>query len=137
MFALTMRGVQQTLVVIFVLAVLATTIGVLVGAIAGYYGRWMDSVLMRFTDVILIIPLLLIAAVAGFRFGASGVWTVALVLGILLWTSWPGWCGPSSWPCASGSSSTRRGWPARRTGGSSSSTSFRTRWARSSSASPC
>ena len=86
MFALTMRGVQQTLVVIFVLAVLATTIGVLVGAIAGYFGRWMDSVLMRFTDVILILPLLLFAAVAGFRFGASGVWTVAIVLGILLWT---------------------------------------------------
>ena len=86
MFALTMRGVQQTLVVIFVLAVLATTIGVLIGAMAGYFGGWMDSVLMRFTDVIITIPLLLIAAVAGFRYGASGVWSVAIVLGILTWT---------------------------------------------------
>ena len=41
---------------------------------------------MRFTDVILIIPLLLIAAVAGFALGASGVWSVALVLGLFLWT---------------------------------------------------
>jgi glutathione transport system permease protein len=86
MFALTMRGVQQTLVVIAVLAILATTIGVVVGALAGYYGRWIDSALMRFTDVIITIPLLLIAAVAGFRYGASGVWVVALVLGLFTWT---------------------------------------------------
>ena len=43
MFALTMRGMQQTLVVIFVLAVLAVTIGVVLGAVAGYYGRWVDA----------------------------------------------------------------------------------------------
>ena len=35
MFALTMRGVQQTLVVIFVLAILAVSIGVTIGALAG------------------------------------------------------------------------------------------------------
>jgi ABC-type dipeptide/oligopeptide/nickel transport system permease subunit len=87
LFALTMRGVQQTLVVIVVLALLATTIGVVLGALAGYYGGWVDSALMRFTDVIITIPLLLIAAVAGFKYGASGVWTVAMVLGLLLWTS--------------------------------------------------
>ncbi len=87
MFALTMRGVQQTLVVIAVLAVLATTLGVVLGALAGYYGGWVDSALMRFTDVIITIPLILIAAVAGFKYGASGVWTVAVVLGLLLWTS--------------------------------------------------
>jgi ABC-type dipeptide/oligopeptide/nickel transport system permease subunit len=86
MFALTMRGIQQTLVVIGVLAVLATTIGVLIGALAGFFGKWMDSALMRFTDVIITIPLLLIAAVAGFRWGASGVWSVALVLGFFTWT---------------------------------------------------
>ena len=41
---------------------------------------------MRFTDVILVIPLLLIAAVAGFSLGATGVWSVALVLGLFTWT---------------------------------------------------
>ena len=38
-----MRGVQQTLIVIVVLALLAVTIGVLLGALAGYYGRWVDT----------------------------------------------------------------------------------------------
>lgn len=87
MLALTMRGVQQTLVVIAVLAILAVTIGVVIGAVSGYFGRWIDSVLMRFVDVILVIPLLLIAAVAGYSLGASGVWSVALVLGLFSWTS--------------------------------------------------
>jgi ABC-type dipeptide/oligopeptide/nickel transport system permease subunit len=86
MFAMTMRGVQQTLTIIFVLGTLAMTIGVTVGALAGYFGKWIDSVLMRFTDVILTLPLLLVAAVAGYAFDASGIWTLALVLGFLTWT---------------------------------------------------
>ena len=86
MFALTMRGVQQTLTVIFALAVIAVTLGVSIGALAGYYGRWVDAVLMRFTDVILVIPLLLIAAVAVFALGLSGIWSVVLALGLFTWT---------------------------------------------------
>lgn len=86
MFALTMRGVQTTLVVILILALLSTFIGVMIGAVAGYFGGILDAILMRFTDIILVIPLLLVAAVAGFAFGASGLWSVALVLGFFSWT---------------------------------------------------
>ena len=86
MFALTMRGVQSTLVVILILAVLSTAIGVIIGAVSGYFGGLLDSVLMRFTDVILVIPLLLLAAVAGYSLGASGLLSVALVLGFFSWT---------------------------------------------------
>jgi peptide/nickel transport system permease protein len=87
MFAMTMRGVQTTLAVIVVLGFLSTTIGVTVGALSGYYGKWVDSVLMRFTDVILVIPLLLFAAVAGFALDLSGMWPVAVAIGLLLWTT--------------------------------------------------
>jgi ABC-type dipeptide/oligopeptide/nickel transport system permease subunit len=87
MFALTMRGVQTTFAVIIVLGLLSTTIGVVIGALSGYYGKWADSVLMRFTDVIIIIPILVITAVAGFALDLSGIWPVALALGLLLWTS--------------------------------------------------
>jgi ABC-type dipeptide/oligopeptide/nickel transport system permease subunit len=86
MFALTMRGTQQTIIVILVLALLAVTLGVLVGALSGYYGRMVDATLMRFTDVIIIMPLLLIAAMASYSFGATGIWSVALVLGLFTWT---------------------------------------------------
>ena len=86
MFAMTMRGVQTSLAVIIVLGILATTIGVVVGALSGYYGKWTDSVLMRFTDVIIVIPLLVITAVAGYALGLEGMWPVAFALGLLTWT---------------------------------------------------
>jgi ABC-type dipeptide/oligopeptide/nickel transport system permease subunit len=87
MFAYTMRGVQMTLTVILIVGLLSTVIGVVMGAVAGYFGRWIDSALMRFTDVIITIPLLLVAAVAGFALGISGIWSVALVLGLFSWTT--------------------------------------------------
>lgn len=86
LFAMTMRGIQVSLVVILVLAVLSVTIGVLIGALAGYFGGWLDSILMRFTDVILVIPLLVVVSVAAYSFGASGLWSVALMLGLFSWT---------------------------------------------------
>ena len=86
LFALTMRGVQVTFVVILVLAVLSVTLGVMIGALAGFFGGWLDSILMRITDVILILPLLVIVSVAAFSFGASGLWSVALALGLFSWT---------------------------------------------------
>jgi peptide/nickel transport system permease protein len=86
MFAMTMRGVQTSLTVILVLGLLSTTIGVTIGALSGYYGRFVDSVLMRFTDVIIVIPLLVITAVAGFALELSGMWPVAIALGLFTWT---------------------------------------------------
>ena len=86
MFAMTMRGVQTSLAVIFVLGVLSTSIGVVIGSMSGYYGKKVDSALMRFTDMIIVIPLLVITAVAGYALGLSGMWPVALALGLFTWT---------------------------------------------------
>ncbi len=86
MFAQTMRGVQTSLTVIVVLGLLSTSIGVVVGALSGYYGKWVDSALMRFTDVIIVLPLLVITAVAGFALDLGGKWPVAVALGIFTWT---------------------------------------------------
>lgn len=86
LFAMTMRGVQVSLVVIIVLALLSVTIGVVFGAASGYFGGWTDSILMRLTDVILVIPLLVVVSVAAYSFGASGLWSVALTLGLFSWT---------------------------------------------------
>lgn len=85
-FAQTMLGVQTTFVIIMIVGLLSTVIGVLIGSIAGYFGGLLDSLLMRATEVVLVIPLLLVAAVAGYSFGASGMFSVALVLGLLSWT---------------------------------------------------
>jgi ABC-type dipeptide/oligopeptide/nickel transport system permease subunit len=86
LFALTMRGVQVSLVVILVLALLSVSIGVTIGALSGYFGGWLDTILMRITDVILVLPLLVIVSVAAFSLGWSGLWSVAFALGLFSWT---------------------------------------------------
>ena len=86
-FALTMRGAQISILIAFVVGIVSTIIGVAIGAVSGYYGRWVEGSLMRFTDVIITIPVLVIAAVLGQRFGGSGPLVLALVLGFVLWTS--------------------------------------------------
>lgn len=86
MFALTMKGVQTTLVVILTVGVMTLIIGVGTGALAGYFGGWIDAVLMRLTDVIIVIPLLLFVAMVAFVTKASGMWTLAVVMGLFLWT---------------------------------------------------
>ncbi|GGL86477.1 ABC transporter permease [Nakamurella endophytica] len=87
LFAAVMRGTQQTIVVILILGLLSTVIGVVIGAVAGYYRGWVDAVLMRFTDLIITLPIILITAVLGFVLNAHGIWSVALALGLLSWTT--------------------------------------------------
>ena len=49
-------GARVTLGVAFLTVAMSLTVGTAVGMMAGYYGRWMDDVLMRFVDVVLAIP---------------------------------------------------------------------------------
>jgi peptide/nickel transport system permease protein len=85
-FARVMRGAQQSLMVMFVVGLVATTVGVIVGAFAGYYRRWVDQVLMRFTDLIITIPIVVIGAVIGRAVGNLGTFVLALFLGLFAWT---------------------------------------------------
>jgi peptide/nickel transport system permease protein len=79
-------GARVSLSVGFVAVAIIMTIGTTLGALAGYFGRWVDSIIMRFTDVLLSIPqlLLLISAAALFQGGLS---TTIIVIGV---TSWSG-----------------------------------------------
>ena len=85
-FAVVMRGTQQSLQIMVIVGLVATFIGTVVGAISGYYRGFTDSVLMRFTDVIITIPVIVIGAVLGRKFGVAGVVPLALILGSVLWT---------------------------------------------------
>lgn len=88
-FALVMRGTQQSLIIAFIVGLISTAIGALVGAASAYFGGWVDSVLMRLTDLIIVIPLLVLAAVLGKMAGGLqlGILPLAFVLGIVSWTS--------------------------------------------------
>ena len=85
-FAVVMRGTQQSLMIMVIVGAIATTIGSVVGALSGYYRGWTDSVLMRFTDIIITIPVIVIGAVLGRRFGIAGAPVLAVILGLVLWT---------------------------------------------------
>ena len=85
MFAMTMKGTQTTLVLILVVGFMTIVIGVSVGAICGYFGKRIDAVVMRVVDGIMVIPLLLIVAVVAYVTKASGMWTLAVVMGLFFW----------------------------------------------------
>ncbi|MFI7588539.1 ABC transporter permease [Spongisporangium articulatum] len=84
-FALTMRGTQQSLVIAFTVGALSTALGVLVGVVAGYFRGWVETVLMRLTDVVLTVPLFVIGAVLARSVAGRGVFALALALGLLQW----------------------------------------------------
>ncbi|MGB5953203.1 MAG: ABC transporter permease [Ornithinimicrobium sp.] len=84
-FALTMRGTQQSLLVAFAVGIGSTIIGVAVGAAAGFYRGWVEAVLMRLTDLFIVIPLLILAATVG-KLLDAGIWGMSFTLSILVWT---------------------------------------------------
>lgn len=80
-------GGRVSLVVGFLAMVLALTLGTLIGAVAGYYGGWLDSLLMRLTDTFLAMPLLFVVIVLAMVL--RGVFdTVAVIIVVIGVTNW-------------------------------------------------
>ena len=77
---------QLSLKIGFAVAILSVAIGAMVGAVAGYFGRWADQSLMRLTDLFLVIPELAILAVVLEWLGQTGA-VIILVLSLLFWMS--------------------------------------------------
>lgn len=84
-FALVMLGVQKSLLIAFTVGILATIIGTAIGAIAGFYRGFTEAFLMRMTDMFIIIPTLVLAAVLG-RMTGGNIYLLALVLALVSWT---------------------------------------------------
>lgn len=79
-------GSRISLAVGFVAVGIATFIGMVLGAFSGYYGGWVDRVIMRFVDIMLSIPtFFLILAVIAFL--EPSIWNIMVVIGL---TSWMG-----------------------------------------------
>jgi peptide/nickel transport system permease protein len=63
----------------------AVSIGTIVGVIAGYYGRWIDSLLMRFVDMMYSFPRLFLLILFGVFFKGMTIGVIVIVLGLLSW----------------------------------------------------
>jgi peptide/nickel transport system permease protein len=79
-------GARVSLSVGFTAVLIIMSVGTALGAIAGFFGGIVDAIIMRFTDILLSIPqiLLLISAAALFK---ASLKTTVIVIGL---TSWPG-----------------------------------------------
>ena len=83
-FSRVLYGGRVSLLVGFSVALSAAVIGTGVGAIAGYYGGWIDNVLMRVTDMFLAMPFLVILIVAASVLHGSVI-DIVLILSVFFW----------------------------------------------------
>ena len=84
-FSRVVYGARITLMIVVLVAVIAAPLGLLIGAIAGYFGGWTDRVLMGLTDVFLSMPKLILALAFVAALG-PGIENAIIAIAI---TSWP------------------------------------------------
>lgn len=65
--------------------IVASIIGITVGAVSGFFGGFIDAILMRITDVMLSIPILLLVPLAARIFGEGSATNIAIIFGIFSW----------------------------------------------------
>ncbi|MBW2477698.1 MAG: ABC transporter permease [Deltaproteobacteria bacterium] len=83
-FVRILYGARISLMVGFVAVGIATFIGIVLGALAGYYGRWVDGIIMRFVDIMLCFPaFFLILAVIAFL--DPSIWNIMVIIGLTGW----------------------------------------------------
>jgi ABC-type dipeptide/oligopeptide/nickel transport system permease subunit len=84
---LVVNGIRTSLLIALTASAMATVIGTFAGGISGYFGGWLDTVLMRTVDALLALPLLfVILAFSQFAGQGAASWqTVAIIFGLFGW----------------------------------------------------
>ncbi len=78
------HGSRLTLIVVVLVSIIATPIGLLIGTVSGYFGGWVDTVLMRVTDVFLAFPRLVLALAFVAALG-PGIENAVIAIAITVW----------------------------------------------------
>jgi peptide/nickel transport system permease protein len=86
MLSLVIAGTRVSLAVGFFAALVAMVIGGLVGVLSGFYGGKTDTVLMRATDYMLVIPDIPLMIIAAALFGRN-LTNIIVIIGVIYWTS--------------------------------------------------
>ena len=84
-YALTLRGMQKSLIIGLLVAIAATGMAALVGAFAGYFGGWTERVLMWIVDLLLVLPSFLIVAILSPTFRGKTWLIFVVLLSAFLW----------------------------------------------------
>ena len=86
-FSRVLYGGRYSISIGFIVVGITLSVGVIVGAIAGYYGGWVDEVIMRFLDVIFAFPGLVLALVLVAMMGGT-YWTLVLAFSLFGWAGY-------------------------------------------------
>ncbi|MGH4007411.1 MAG: ABC transporter permease [Pseudonocardiaceae bacterium] len=78
-FAQTLRGLQKSLTIGLLVAIISTGLAAVVGATAGYFGGWVDRTLMWVVDLLLVVPAFLIIAILSPSFRGE-TWLIFVLL---------------------------------------------------------
>jgi peptide/nickel transport system permease protein len=84
-FTRVLLGGRVSLLVGFASVFSALVVGIIVGAYAGYYGGILDTVLMRFTDIMFSIPVLPLLVVLSSVIPGAGIWKIIIVIALFGW----------------------------------------------------
>jgi peptide/nickel transport system permease protein len=85
LLAMLVSGARISLWVGIIATGIAIIIGTMIGIAAAYFGRWVDTVLMRFTDIMMTFPFFLLLVFIVFIFGPS-LLLIVIVIGLTGWT---------------------------------------------------
>jgi peptide/nickel transport system permease protein len=86
MVKLLVAGARVSLIVGFAAAVVSALIGGSIGLLSGFYGGKLDTILMRFTDYVIVIPDVPLMIVAAALFGRN-LTNIILIIGVIYWTT--------------------------------------------------
>ena len=92
-FSRLMYGGRISLTVGFVVVILETVIGIILGGLAGYFGRWVDQLIMRIVDIFSCVPNLPMLMIVGVALEANAIDGVAKLYIMMAMLTLFGWAG--------------------------------------------
>ena len=88
-----MYGGRVSLIIGFIVVIIETVIGVILGGIAGYFGKWVDNLIMRIVDIFYCIPSLPLIIILGATMDAMKVEPMTRMFYLMLILGFLGWPG--------------------------------------------
>jgi peptide/nickel transport system permease protein len=82
-----MKALQTSLFIGFAAVSIIFVVGVTVGSIAGYFGGWVDNILMRLVDIVLSLPSLFLIVMLVAFFGGGNALVIIFAIGLTSWTT--------------------------------------------------
>ena len=92
-FTRLMYGGRISLTIGFVVVILETLLGVLLGGLAGYFGGWVDNLIMRIVDILSCIPTLPIMLILSAMFTSRGITDISRLYYMMIVLTFLGWVG--------------------------------------------